>query len=56
MSTILIKKFPTRAAFSVRPLPFMARFHRYACHYDCQRQNIDLVLLPLGRTHNINAK
>jgi FkbM family methyltransferase len=32
MSTILIKKFPSRAPFNVRQLPFLARFYRYAYH------------------------
>jgi FkbM family methyltransferase len=32
MSTILIKKFPSRAVFSVRQLPFLARFYRDAYH------------------------
>jgi len=32
MSTILIKKFPSRVPFSMRQLPFLARFYRYAYH------------------------
>ena len=34
MNAILIKKFPVRAPFSVRRIPFLARFYRYA--YDRQ--------------------
>lgn len=32
MSSILVKKFPVRAPFSMRRLPFLARFYRYAYH------------------------